>query len=81
MTALEIHLACMRYDIAESTSIVDRAEAEDNFNGVYAGLLCVLIAMGDKFGVDYNDRVNAAEQVEYFDDDEIMDAANELMAV
>jgi hypothetical protein len=76
MTALEIHFACMPYDIAEATLIVDRA---NDFNGTYTVLHALLQAIGDKLGVD--DEINAAEEVDCFDDDEIIDAANETLAV
>ena len=78
MTALEIELACMPYDVAEATCIVDRA---NDFNGPYTGLHALLKAIGDKFGVDMYDDMNAAEEVDCADDDEIMERANELMAV
>jgi len=81
MTALEIHFACMPYDIAEATLGVDRAECIDGFNGTYAGLHALLDAIGDKVGVDYNDNYNAGESLDYMDDEEIMEMANELMAV
>jgi hypothetical protein len=80
MTALEIHLACMPYDVAEATRIVEHAEAVD-FNGTYAGLQAILEAIGDKLGVDVHDGINAAEAVEYMDDEEVFERANELMAV
>jgi len=78
MTALEIHFACMSYDIAEATLIVDRA---NDFNGTYTVLHALLQAIGDKLGVDVHDGINAAEAVEEMDDDEIMEVANELLAV
>ena len=78
MTALEIHFACMPYDIAEATCIVDRA---NDFNGTYTVLHALLKAIGDKLGVDMYDDMNAAEEVDCFDDDEIMEAANETLAV
>ena len=81
MTALEIHLACMRYDVAEATICVERAECIDNFNGTYVTLLAVLNAIWDKIGVDINDNYNAGESIDYIDDEEIMEMANELMAV
>jgi hypothetical protein len=77
MTALEIHFACMPYDVAEATLIVDRA----NDNGAYTVLHALLQAIGDKLGVDVDDEMNAAEEVDCFDDDEIMEAANETLAV
>jgi hypothetical protein len=77
MTALEINLACMPYDVAEATLIADRA----NDNGTYTVLHALLQAIGDKIGVDVDDEINAAEEVDCFDDDEIMDAANELLEV
>ena len=77
MTALEIHFACMPYDVAEATLIVDRA----NDNGAYTVLHALLKAIGDKLGVDVDDEINAAEEVDCFDDDEIMEAANETLAV
>jgi hypothetical protein len=80
MTALEINLACMPYDVAEAMIIVDRAN-DFNFNGPYAVLHALLQAIGDKLGVDVDDKINAAEEVDCFDDDEIMEAANELLAV
>lgn len=78
MTALEIELACMPYDVAEATCIVDRA---NDYNGPYTGLHALLKAIGDKLGVDMHDAMNAAEALDYMDDDEIMERANELMAV
>jgi hypothetical protein len=39
------------------------------------------LAIGDKRQVDYNDGINAADQVEYMDDDEVFERANECMAV
>jgi hypothetical protein len=81
MTALEIHLGCMRFEVALATHIVEAAETEDNFNGAYTDLIAILEAIGEKFGVDYNDGINGAEAVEYMDDGEIFERANELMAV
>jgi hypothetical protein len=81
MTALEIHFACMPYDIAEATLGVDRAECIDGFNGTYAGVQAILEAIGDKLGLDVHDGINAAEAVEYMDDEEVFERANELMAV
>ena len=81
MTALEIHLACMPYDVAEATRIVEHAEAENDFNGTYTELHALLQAIGDKLGVDVHDGINAAEHVEYMDDEEVFERANELMAV
>ena len=78
MTALEIHFACMPYDIAEATCIVDRA---NDFNGTYTVLHALLKAIGDKLGLDMYDDMNAAEEVDCFDDDEIMEAANETLEV
>jgi len=78
MTALEIHLACMPYDVAEATRIVDQA---NDFNGNYMELHALLEAIGNKLGVDVHDGINAAEAVEEMDDDEIMEVANELLAV
>ena len=78
MTALEIHLAGQRYEIAKATLGVDRA---NDFNGPYTGLHALLDAIGDKRGVDYNDNYDAGESLDYMDDDEIMEMANELMAV
>ena len=81
MTALEIHLGCMRFEVALATHVVEAAETEDNFNGTYTDLIAILEAIGEKFGVDYNDGINGAEAVEYMDDGEIFERANELMAV
>ena len=81
MTALEIHLGCMRFEVALATHIVEAAETEDNFNGTYTDLIAILEAIGEKFGVDYNDGINGAEAVEYMDDGEIFERANELMAI
>ena len=81
MTALEIHLGCMRYEVAVATHIVEAAETEDDFNGTYTDLIAILEAIGEKFGVDYNDGINGAEAVEYMDVHEIFERANELMAV
>lgn len=81
MTALEMWTSCMRYDIAEATLGVERAECIDDFNGTYAGLHTLLNAIGDKFGVDYNDNYNAGESLDYMNDDDIMEMANELLAV
>lgn len=78
MTALEIELACMPYDVAEATCIVDRA---NDYNGPYTGLHALLNAIGDKLGVDMHDDMNASEAVEYMDEEEIFERANELMAV
>ena len=78
MTALEIELACMPYDVAEATCIVDRA---NDYNGPYTGLHALLKAIGDKLGVDMHDDMNASEAVEYMDEEEIFERANELMAV
>ena len=81
MTALEIHLGCMRFEVALATHVVEAAETEDNFNGTYTDLIAILEAIGEKFGVDYNDGINGAEAVEYMDDGEIFERANELLAV
>lgn len=81
MTALEIFLEDNRYSTAEATAIAEHAEAIDDFNGVYTELIAILTAIGDKFGVDYNDGINGAEAVEYMDDEEVFERANELMAV
>ena len=81
MTALEILLEDNCYQIAEATRIAEHAEAVDDFNGTYAALQALLEAIGDKRQVDYNDGINAAEQVEYMDDEEVFERANELMAV
>ena len=81
MTALEILLEGSAYQAAEATRIAEHAECVDGFNGVYAGLQALLEAIGDKWWVDHNDGINAAEQVEYMDDEEVFDRANELMAV
>ena len=81
MTALEMHLDCVPYHIAEATCIVEHAEAENDFNGTYAGLQALLEAIGDKLGVDVHDGINAAEAVEYMDDEEVFERVNELMAV
>jgi hypothetical protein len=81
MTALEILLEDSTYQVAEAARIVEHAEAVNDFNGVYAGLQALLEAIGDKRGVDYNDIINAGEQVEYMDDVEVFERANELMAV
>ena len=80
MTALEILLEDSTYQIAEAARIAQHAEAVE-FNGTYAALHALLEAIGDKRGVDYNDGINAAEQVEYMDDEEVFERANELMAV
>ena len=80
MTALEILLEDSTYQVAEATRIVEHAEAVD-FNGTYTGLQALLEAIGEKRGVDVNDGINAAEQVEYMDDDEVFERANELLAV
>jgi hypothetical protein len=80
MTALEILLEDNRYQIAEATRIADHAEAVNDFNGTYTGIIAILNAIGDKRGVDYNDGINAAEQVEYMDDDEVFERANDLLA-
>jgi hypothetical protein len=81
MTALEIFLEDNRYQIAEATRIVEHAEAVDDFNGTYTDLIAILNAIGEKRGVDMHDGINAAEAVEYMDDDEVFERANELMAV
>ena len=81
MTALEIHLGCMRFEVALATHVVEAAETEDNFNGTYTDLIAILEAIGEKFGVDYNDGISGAEAVEYMDDGEIFERANELLAV
>jgi len=81
MTALEIHLACMPYDVAEATRIVEHAEAENDFDGTYAGLQALLEAIGDKLGVDVHDGINAAEAVELHGQRWVFERANELMAV
>jgi hypothetical protein len=81
MTALEIHLGCMRFEVALATHVVEAAETEDNFNGTYTDLIAILEAIGEKFGVDYNDGISGAEAVEYMDDGEIFERANELMAI
>lgn len=81
MTALEIHLAGERYEIAKAELGVDRAECLDGDNGTYTELHALLDAIADKLGVDYNDNYNAGESLDYMDDDEIMEMANELMAV
>jgi hypothetical protein len=57
---------------------VDRA---NGFNGPYTGLHALLDAIGDKVGVDYNDNYNAGDALDYMDDEEIMEMANELLAV
>ena len=84
MTALEIHLGCMRFEVALATHIVEAAEAataDMNLEAALGGLVVILEAIGEKFGVDYNDGINGAEAVEYMDDGEIFERANELMAV
>ena len=83
MTALEIHLACMPYDVAEATRIVEHVigAGTGDFNGTFTGLHAILEAISDKVGVDHNDGINAAEQVEYMDDDDIFERAYELLAV
>ena len=80
MTALEILLEGNQYQTAEATRIAEHAEAVD-FNGTYAALQTILEAIGDKLGVDVHDGINAAEAVEYMDDEEVFERANELMAV
>ena len=80
MTALEMHLDCVPYHVAEATCIVDSAECV-NFNGTYTGLHALLKAIGDKLGVDMHDDMNAAEAVEYMDDEDVFERANELLAV
>jgi len=81
MTALELFLEDNRYDVAEAIRVVEHAEAVDDFNGTYAGLQALLEAIGDKLGVDVHDGINAAEQVEYMDDEEVFERANELLAL
>ena len=84
MTALEIHLGCMRYEIAQATRIVEAAEAataDMNLEAALGDLVVILEAIGDKFGIDYNDGINGAEAVEYMDDEEVFEQANELLAV
>ena len=80
MTALEILLEGNQYQTAEATRIAEHAEAVD-FNGTYAALQTILEAIGDKLGVDVHDGINAAEAVEYMDDEEVFERANELLAV
>jgi hypothetical protein len=81
MTALEILLEDSTYQVAEATRIVEHAEAVTDFNGTYTGLQALLEAIGEKRGVDHNDGINAAEQVECMEDDEVVERANELLAV
>jgi len=81
MTALEILLEGSTYQAAEAARIAEHAECLLDFNGTYAGLHALLEAIGDKLRADYNDGINAAEQVEYMDDEEVFERANELMAV
>ena len=81
MTALEMWTSCMRYDIAVATLGVERAECIDDFNGTYTNLYALLDAIGNKFGVGMHDNYNAGESLDYMDDDDIMEMANELMAV
>lgn len=83
MTALEIHLACMPYDVAEAKRIVEHVigSGAGDFNGTFTGLQAILEAICDKVGVDHNDGINASEQVECMDDDEIFERAYELLAV
>jgi hypothetical protein len=81
MTALEILLEDNCYQVAEATRIAEHAEAVNDFDGTYAALQALLEAIGDKRRVDYNDGINSAEQVEYMDDEEVFERANELMAV
>lgn len=81
MTALEIHLACMPYDVAEAKRVVEADGAFHGFHGTFTVIQVLLEAIGDKLGVDMYDDMNAAEAVEYMDDDDIRERANELMAV
>ena len=81
MTALEIHLEDSRYSTAVAKRVVEHAEAENDFNGTYAGLQALLEAIGDKLGLDVHDGIDGAETVEYMDDEEVFERANELLAV
>ena len=83
MTALEIFLEDNRYSTAEAKRIVEHVigAGAGDFNGTFAGLQALLEAIGDKLGVDHNDEINAAEQVECMEDDDIFERANELLAV
>ena len=81
MTALEILLEGNQYQTAEATRIAEHAEAVNDFDGTYAALQALLEAIGNKLGVDVDDGINAAEAVEYMDDDEVFERANELLAV
>ncbi len=81
MTALEILLEGSTYQAAKATLGVDRADCIDGFNGTYTELHALLDAIADKLGVDMHDNYNAGESLDYMDDDEIMEMANELMAV
>lgn len=79
MTSLEKHLTS-RYDVAEATRIVDHAEGI-NEDGTYTELLALLKAIGEKIGVEEVDEMNAAEQVEIMDEEDILERANELMEI
>ena len=81
MTALEIFLEDNRYSTAVAKRVVEADGAFHGFHGTFTVLQVLLEAIGDKLGVDHNDEINAAEQVECMDDEEISERANELMAV
>ena len=84
MTALEIFLEGGRYEIAQAIRIVEAAQAatgDVDLEEALEDLIAILDAIGEKFGVDYNDGINGAEAVEYMDDEEVFERANELLAV
>ena len=81
MTALEIFLEDNRYSTAVAKRVVEADGAVHGFHGTFTVLQVLLEAIGDKLGVDVHDGINAAEQVEYMDDEEISERANELLAV
>ncbi len=85
MTALEIHFNdTNNYELAYAIAVVDSAETID-INGKYKDLSAVLVAIGDKRGLGWNNNCNAWEQWEMDsegeDNDYTLSKADELLAL
>lgn len=84
MTALEIHLEYSRYSTAVAKRVVEAAQAatgDVDLEEALEDLIAILDAIGDKLGLDMHDGIDGAETVEYMDDEEVFELANELLAV